>query len=271
MLLLTQTTDILQLQTIGVQSTDWTCSYVDIATLTPGSAQGNVAAAQTTTIAAAPAANIQRQIKYISVVNRDPVNAQTVIIDKSSASVSYSLTGPITLQAGETLQYVDCVGFAVYTVLGQLKTAGIVGMTGPTGPSGGPAGPTGPTGASGSSGTAGATGPTGPTGTAGTGGPTGPTGPTDSAQFTTITTNTVLTSTANSVLVNAAGGNISVTLPTAIGAGYLCFVKRIDSSANTVTIVPNGSQTIDTQTSISIQYQYTSVTLKSDNANWWLT
>lgn len=314
MILLTQITDFLQLQTAGIQSTDWTCSYVDINTtadtFTPGSAEGNTNIGTTVTIAAAPGANTQRQIKYISVVNKDPINSQSIIIDKNSSSTPYNITGQITLQPGETVQYVDGAGFTVYTVLGQIKTAGLVGaqgpngptgptgtagtagatgptgITGPTGPTGtagssgtnGPTGPTGPasgpTGPTGPTGTAGPTGPTGPTGTAGSagaGGPTGPTGPANSAQFSTITTNTTLTSAANSVLVNAAGGNVNVTLPTAIGAAYLCYVKRIDASGNSVTILPNGAQTIDAQSSLGILNQYTSVTLKSDNANWWLT
>jgi hypothetical protein len=79
-----------------------------------------------------------------------------------------------------------------------------------------------------------------------------------------------LSSSENAVLVNAASGNIIANLPTAVGANFDCTVKRIDSSGNTVTIVPNGSQKIDGQSSVGIQFQYTSVTMRSDNANWWI-
>ena len=89
------------------------------------------------------------------------------------------------------------------------------------------------------------------------------------AQLTTITSNTTLSSSACAVLVNAASGNITVTLPTAVGAAYTCIVKRVDSSTNTVTITTSASQTIDGASSVGILFQYTSVTFMSNNANWW--
>lgn len=167
------------------------------------------------------------------------------------------------------------------------------GNSGPTGPAGVSGGPTGPTGAAGAigptgtgptgptgSGASGATGPTGPSGTGPTGptgsggaGPTGPTGPAGSAtssQFVTVTTNTNLSSVQNAVLVDATGGNIIINMPSAVGANYDCTVKRIDSSGNAVTIVPNGAQAIDGQATQQLQFQYTSVTMRSDNANWWI-
>jgi hypothetical protein len=91
-----------------------------------------------------------------------------------------------------------------------------------------------------------------------------------STQFTTITASTTLTPLTCSVLVNATSGNVIVTLPTAVGAQYNCYIKRIDNSSNTVTVNTTSSQTIDTQATVGIQYQFTSITLKSDNANWWI-
>src|ERR1019366_3706966 len=172
-------------------------------------------------------------------------------------------------------------------IVGPTGAPGNNGPTGPAGTTGGPTGPSGLAGPTGPSGTgptgptgAGATGPSGPTGTGPTGptgaAPTGPTGPTGSAgsstspQFVTVTTNVNLSSIENAVLVNAASGNIIANLPTAVGANFDCIVKRIDSSANAVTIVPNGSQTIDGQATIGIQFQYTSVTMRSNNANWFV-
>jgi hypothetical protein len=89
-------------------------------------------------------------------------------------------------------------------------------------------------------------------------------------QFATITTNTTLTASNCTVLVNAAGGNITVTLPTAIGATYACYVKRIDNSANTVSVNTTASQAIDGQASQGILFQYTSMSVKSDGSNWWI-
>jgi hypothetical protein len=90
-------------------------------------------------------------------------------------------------------------------------------------------------------------------------------------QLATITSTTTLTSSMCAVLVNATSGNITVTLPTAVGATYTCIVKRTDSSSHTVTINTTASQTIDGQSSVGILFQYTSVSFMSDNANWWQT
>jgi hypothetical protein len=108
-----------------------------LSTFVPGSAEGNVAASMATTIAPAPAAGVQRQIKYASVVNRD-VSTQTVYLDKNSGA-AYSLTGAIPLAPGDSLQYVDSRGFFVLTAQGFEKfigATGAAGNAGATGPAG---------------------------------------------------------------------------------------------------------------------------------------
>jgi len=94
---------------------------------------------------------------------------------------------------------------------------------------------------------------------------------TPTTAFTTITTSTTLSAAVNAVLVDATGGNITVTLPTAVGANIPYIVKRKDASANTLTIATTSSQTIDGATTMQILYQYTSVTVVSDGANWYVT
>ena len=70
-------------------------------------------------------------------------------------------------------------------------------------------------------------------------------------------------------LVNAAGGNILVNLPAPpISAGRLIYVKKTDSSANTVTIDQSASETIDGGASYILYNQYESVTLICDGTNW---
>jgi hypothetical protein len=180
-ILLTQPTDFLELNTGSALSTDWTCSWVDVSfalsTFVPGSAEGNVAASMATTIAPAPAAGGQRQIKYASVVNRD-VSTQTVYLDKNSGA-AYSLTGAIPLAPGDSLQYVDSRGFFVLTAAGFEKFIGATGAAGTAGATG-PAGQ-GPPGADGDPGEdamhipgpAGLQGIQGPAGSGGSGGASG--------------------------------------------------------------------------------------------------
>jgi hypothetical protein len=133
-LLLTATDQTLELETSGAFSTDWTTHYADhtSTTFTPGANQGNVATATTTTIVAAPAASTQRQIKSITVRNRDAVSTQTVIIKKDVAATEFQITGPIQLAPGELLVYVDGEGWTVYDINGARKinsTGGGSGIT----------------------------------------------------------------------------------------------------------------------------------------------
>lgn len=87
--------------------------------------------------------------------------------------------------------------------------------------------------------------------------------------ITSVNVDTTLDNTYFTVLVDASGGNRIITLPTAIGiAGTYYNIKKTDSSINTVTIVGNGAQTIDRQTTKVITTQDENVTIQSDDANW---
>jgi|SRR5579859_7870734 len=74
------------------------------------------------------------------------------------------------------------------------------------------------------------------------------------------------------VLVDATSGNKTVNLPGILlaqaPAGSVLLIKKKDSSANTVTITPAGSEQIDGLSSfpLSAQWQYLGVV--SDGTNW---
>jgi hypothetical protein len=69
--------------------------------------------------------------------------------------------------------------------------------------------------------------------------------------------------------VDATSGNIIITLPTAVGNdGRILFVKKIDSSSNTVTVKGNGSQLIDGSNTIVLSTQYASCEVFSNNVGW---
>lgn len=87
----------------------------------------------------------------------------------------------------------------------------------------------------------------------------------------TKTSNYTITGTDVVVFANAASGNVTVTLPTASSfTGYRFYVKRIDSSANSCTIARSGSDTLDGQTSISLDLQYTCLTVISNGSTWYI-
>ena len=88
--------------------------------------------------------------------------------------------------------------------------------------------------------------------------------------ITTVTADTTLTSSNDVVLVNAASGAITITLPTAATLLQEFTVKKIDSSGNVVTVDGNGSETIDDTTTKVLSSQYDSIRFASDGAEWWI-
>jgi hypothetical protein len=72
------------------------------------------------------------------------------------------------------------------------------------------------------------------------------------------------------VFADATSGSFSITLKPA----RECEQKRVTikktTAANTVTIDPNGSETIDGAATYALSAQYASVELVSYNGNWWI-
>lgn len=70
-------------------------------------------------------------------------------------------------------------------------------------------------------------------------------------------------------LVDATAGSILLNLPAPpVSAGRLLYIKKTDSSSNTVTIDQNSSETIDGGTQYLLYNQYEAVTLICDGTNW---
>ncbi len=87
--------------------------------------------------------------------------------------------------------------------------------------------------------------------------------------LTTKTANYTATTSDHTILCNATGGGFTITLPAAAGAtNLLLVVKKIDSSANAVTVDGNGSETIDGALTLAILNQYESYTIQCDGTAW---
>ena len=83
-------------------------------------------------------------------------------------------------------------------------------------------------------------------------------------------TTTLTQANAGLNLVDASGGNVTINLPTAAAAiGALFQFKRLDASANTVTINRAGGDTIDGATSLSLSSQYELKDMRSDGVSVW--
>jgi len=73
------------------------------------------------------------------------------------------------------------------------------------------------------------------------------------------------------ILMNAAGGPLTLFLPAAASAQGKTFdIKKIDATGNSVTIQANGIETIDGSNTITLTTQYQSRSVFSDGVNWWI-
>lgn len=87
----------------------------------------------------------------------------------------------------------------------------------------------------------------------------------------TVSTDITAQATDHTILVNATSANRTVTLPAvATNAKRRYEIKKIDASANTVTIDGNASETIDGTTTKVLTTQYQSVAIHCDGATWWI-
>lgn len=85
----------------------------------------------------------------------------------------------------------------------------------------------------------------------------------------TITAATTLSTTSDyTVACDASTNAFTVTLPSAATTGLIYNIKKIDTTANAVTIVCNGAQTIDGATTKVLTTQWTSITVQAVNSNW---
>jgi len=79
-------------------------------------------------------------------------------------------------------------------------------------------------------------------------------------------------SSRGNILADCGSGSLTITLPDPSGlAGRIYTIKKIaGSNSQEVSIIPNGSETIDGETSIEIKKIYTAVKLVTDGANFFL-
>jgi hypothetical protein len=71
------------------------------------------------------------------------------------------------------------------------------------------------------------------------------------------------------VLCDPSGGGFTITLPTAADvSGKTIVVKNTTTSTNTITVDTTSSQTMDGETSLTINEAYKSLTFISDGSNW---
>jgi len=91
------------------------------------------------------------------------------------------------------------------------------------------------------------------------------------ANVTTITGDVTLGIDDSTVLCDASGGVITVTLPDVSEfSGFRYNIKKIDTSANDVTIDGDGANIDAASTRLLSGSGYPAITIHSDSADWWI-
>ncbi len=91
------------------------------------------------------------------------------------------------------------------------------------------------------------------------------------ALTTTLTSNTTLTRSHRTILCDSSGGTFTVTLPASANAKYQIYeIKKIDTSGIAVLIDGNAAETIDGDTTKSLNMQNESITIQSNGTSWYI-
>jgi len=86
-----------------------------------------------------------------------------------------------------------------------------------------------------------------------------------------VAADTLLNLFYRTVTVDASGAARTITLPTAASAKWRKYIiKKVDASANTVTVDADGAETIDGALTYVLIAQYQSVEIQSDGSTWWI-
>jgi hypothetical protein len=114
----------------------------------------------------------------------------------------------------------------------------------------------------------------GPQGPPGIQGPTGPAGMNafgNAVSVSTKTSNYTLLTTDFVILGDCTSGAITFTLPTAsAGIGRIFFVKKVDASANVLSLQGAGSDTIDGMNIFMLPSQWQAITVVSSGTAWYI-
>lgn len=93
----------------------------------------------------------------------------------------------------------------------------------------------------------------------------------DEIEAVSSTTINLTSASTPTVLCNALSNPITVNLPLASTCeGVMYVIKKVDTSANTVTVQPAGSDKIDGASTYVISQQFLTVSIQSDGSAWFI-
>lgn len=89
--------------------------------------------------------------------------------------------------------------------------------------------------------------------------------------YTSVTADTTLDATHFFVDVDCTSDSLDITLPTVVGInGREYIIRKLDASANTVTITPDGTETINGSSDTVLDEQYDTAIIFSNGASDWM-
>jgi hypothetical protein len=124
MLLLTGTSDLIQVVTGSAVAMEVHASWVDNAsgTITPGRTNTEISTATTTTVVGSPGASTQRNVQTLIVRNNHASTSNEVTIRHTDGTTAVDIFNTV-LASKESIQFIDGVGFQVLTSTGAVKTS----------------------------------------------------------------------------------------------------------------------------------------------------
>jgi hypothetical protein len=133
LIILSGTSDIVRLITSGTATINTFAAFTEINTSTStvdaGRQGAAISSAATTTIVAAPASNVRRSVKTLTIRNTHATTANTVTVQVFDGTTAFELY-KVTLAAGETLFYQESAGFFVHDAQGRVKSNDAAGGSG---------------------------------------------------------------------------------------------------------------------------------------------
>lgn len=121
MILLTSTSDLVQIITGGAQVVNVHASYADLATttglVTVSRTNTIINSAATTTVVPSPGSNVSRNLKTLSIRNTDASVADTVTVNHTDGTTLVTLNS-ISLLAGYTWTWTDEAGWILTNASG---------------------------------------------------------------------------------------------------------------------------------------------------------
>ena len=87
-----------------------------------------------------------------------------------------------------------------------------------------------------------------------------------------VTVSTTVDNTFDAILVDASSGAVTITLPPITRDGKAFDIKKVDSSANAVTVDGDGTEPIDDGLTavLTVQYEDISIMAELSTKKWWI-